>query len=984
MFMNGQTTSAASLGNYYRRLLGATDAPRESTIGNESLEFTAVPEMQDRTERAREELHRIVAKYLGNDPRLLELADRVAKEGGEALRMIDAGDDAELERRPDAAAALEAIVRTDGSRPSFLVVDGDVDRDSSPVGSWGPLLDAGGQRLRNAIAAVGRIDVPGSSVGFQGTAFLVQHNLVVTNRHVLQVSARQDSEGKWTFVEGAAIDFGHELGGRDTLNRRRLKSVVFYGPDLIDNFVIDHRKLDLVLIELEDPAPGETPPHPFALNLSSQWTAPGTRVLTIGYPGNPPANLYPPTLLEQLFQKTYGFKRLAPGEVMSSAQTLPGSSFAHDATTLGGTSGSGVLVAGSEGLVAGLHYGGRGVEPRENWAHVLGEVIGRTGGGASATLGEVLDRFHVQFSGGLAASTSRTTPPPAPETPSAARSEAIRGESRRSPAQEKLTKDLQHLLSTSKDHDRFDVNIFLRGEPVSQVPKALTESVAAAESVSDAARVVRNVVDTIKKETARLQAPLLATLGQAAATLEAADTAVPSEKPESYWITNAIGARVSPSMLREILKRDDVQLVDLSRHVDLAELLDARRAPARKANGKKPGKARPAVLADKAAAPPAPRRIRKPAPRPRRKKPGQGALEIPAADAGPEIAWSVRKINAPLCWQEGITGQGILVALIDTGVNYNHPDLKNRMWNGGNAFPKHGYDFENDDNDPMDAEGHGTATAGQVAGDGASGTKTGVAPEATILAIRVGGVERNFWKGMQFAIDRQAKVVSMSMSWKYPSGPDYPGWRRVCESLLAANVLHANSIGNQGNDLVRYPVPFNIATPGNCPPPWLHASQVLRGSLSSSISVGATDSGDNLADYSGRGPGAWSQGQFSDYPYVAGDLTKAGLIKPDVCAPGPGTTSCNVEYNPAQPGSKPYIPFSGTSAATPHVGGCLALLAHACVKAGKPIVPAQIQEALERTAHRVQGQTSDKENHYGSGRVDVYAAYQFGKSKNWW
>jgi subtilisin family serine protease len=256
-----------------------------------------------------------------------------------------------------------------------------------------------------------------------------------------------------------------------------------------------------------------------------------------------------------------------------------------------------------------------------------------------------------------------------------------------------------------------------------------------------------------------------------------------------------------------------------------------------------------------------------------------------------------------------------------------------------------------------------------------------VAPGTTILAIRVGGRERTFWKGYEFALSNGARVISSSMSWKYPSHPDYPGWRRVCETVLATGVLHSNSIGNQGDDLTRYPIPFNIATPGNCPPPRLHPLQLLHGGVSSPISCGATDDSDALAYYSGKGPAAWEAGPYVDYPYQ--NAAQMGLIKPDVCAPGPGTTSCNWLY-PTQAGADPYSSFGGTSAATPHVGGCLVLLAQACLRSGKPIIPAQIQEALENTAVRIAGQTRDKENHYGAGRVDVYAAYKYGAGKGWW
>jgi endonuclease G len=354
-------------------------------------------DIQDRTQTTREELRRIVKDYLDNDSSLLDLVDRIVKDGNEGLRMVAADDASALERNPLAVEGLEAIVQTDGSRPSFLISDGDIDRASSPVGTWAERLDKSAEQLRAAIASVGRIDVPGSALGYQGTGFLIQQDLILTNRHVLQVSAHEESPGNWKFVHGVAIDFGHEKKGRESVNRRQLKRLVFCGSKPIDFNNIDHAKLDVALIELEPRDTAAIQPGVFSLDLAPDWAQPRTIVYTIGYPGPPADWTYPPTLLEQLFQKTYGYKRLAPGEIIPAVTSVSSWTLAHDATTLGGNSGSIVLKFGSEGLAAGIHYGGRRTDPRENWGHVLGSVLDQTDGHSSRTLREILTGYGVRL-----------------------------------------------------------------------------------------------------------------------------------------------------------------------------------------------------------------------------------------------------------------------------------------------------------------------------------------------------------------------------------------------------------------------------------------------------------------------------------------------------------------------------------------------------------------------------------------------------------
>jgi subtilisin family serine protease len=514
----------------------------------------------------------------------------------------------------------------------------------------------------------------------------------------------------------------------------------------------------------------------------------------------------------------------------------------------------------------------------------------------------------------------------------------------------KASDALQILLENARDYDTFEVTIFLRGEPARAALDSREE--AAPDSATSA-------VEYIKSQAAAEQQGLLDFLGEASQSALDVDESVSVPKVaaiDTSWVTNSISAQVTPEVLRALLERDDVLSVDLARTVDVSELLDQPTATPTKSKKKTRGDG---------AAPPA-----------------KKARAAAAAVTQGTPTWSVQRINAPLLWQLGITGEGVLAAVIDTGVNYRHPDLKSQMWDGGATYPHHGYDFESNDTNPIDEAGHGTSCAGIVAGNGAKGQGTGVAPKATVMALRVGGRESNYWKAFEFAIDRGAQVISMSMSWKYPSNPNYTGWRRACEALAAAGILHANSIGNQGDQLSTYPIPYNIATPGNCPPPRLHALQSPVGGMSSVIACGATDNADRLAAYSGRGPAEWNAVPFTDYPYQGG--ARPGLIKPDVCAPGPGTTSCNWQYTPGSTGATPYSSFGGTSAATPHVGGCLVLLAHACMKAGTPIVLARAQEALENTAVRMPGQTRDKETNFGAGRVDVYAAYTYGHDKGWW
>ncbi len=338
-------------------------------------------------------------------------------------------------------------------------------------------------------------------------------------------------------------------------------------------------------------------------------------------------------------------------------------------------------------------------------------------------------------------------------------------------------------------------------------------------------------------------------------------------------------------------------------------------------------------------------------------------------DGGREIAENVTKVNADKVWELGYTGEGVLIGLIDTGVNLDHADLQGNLWDGGVEYPNHGYDFYSHDNDPTDTEGHGTHVAGTIVGNGASGTQTGVAPDAKIMVLKVFHGEENLtepemWvEAMQFAVEHGADVLNMSLGQPLPNPSVKLMSRMACDNTLAAGVVAAVCAGNFRQMAPLAPAPHNIWSPGDCPPPYLHEDQMVNaGGTSCVISVGAVDFNDNIAALSSFGPSIWTDvPQYNDYPYSSGSSTNIGLIRPDVCAPGINVKS--LDFNNVNG----YCLKSGTSMATPCVAGTIALM----LSKDHELTPAQIDEILETTAVHL---STHKNNDFGSGRIDALAA----------
>ncbi|MBQ7533000.1 MAG: S8 family serine peptidase [Bacteroidales bacterium] len=305
------------------------------------------------------------------------------------------------------------------------------------------------------------------------------------------------------------------------------------------------------------------------------------------------------------------------------------------------------------------------------------------------------------------------------------------------------------------------------------------------------------------------------------------------------------------------------------------------------------------------------------------------------------IAPNLTQVNAPQVWAQGNEGQGVLVALIDSGVNYNHADIADHLWDGGEEFPHHGYDFGNMDDDPMDEYGHGTHCAGIVCGDGTAGLRTGAAPAATLMCIKCTDNEGhsttvNMVKGMEFAVEHGCDLISMSMGVAQAEVAEREIFRRTCEAFLDAGIVGVFPAGNEHNLQHLCPIPLNVRVPGSCPPPYLDPDQMVNpGGLSCAICVGSVDENDTVASSSSEGPVTWQDTEFGDYAYEPG----IGLIRPDVCAPSVIIWSLHYQH------LYDYDYMSGTSQATPCVAGIVALMLHE----NPELTPAAICQILPTT-----------------------------------
>ena len=300
------------------------------------------------------------------------------------------------------------------------------------------------------------------------------------------------------------------------------------------------------------------------------------------------------------------------------------------------------------------------------------------------------------------------------------------------------------------------------------------------------------------------------------------------------------------------------------------------------------------------------------------------ALGVPAGnDEHRGSQWNLDRIHAPAAWERS-TGAGVVIAVIDTGVEGTHPDLRGHVLTGYDAIAG----VEGGD---VDDNGHGTHVAGIAAALTGNGRGiAGVAPDARILPVKVldadgGGYTSDTAEGIVWAVDNGAQVINLSLGADTPTAAEEAAVGYARENGVTV-VAAAGNERTEGSP-TSYPAAYDGV-----------------------IAVAATDSSDRVAYYSNRGD------------YV------------DVAAPGSSIVSTYpselVEDADPMAGPVDYGRLSGTSMAAPHVAAVAALL-----KSYRPgLTPDGIEEALEGSAVDL-GPAGFDDDH-GYGRVDAAAAIE--------
>ena len=453
------------------------------------------------------------------------------------------------------------------------------------------------------------------------------------------------------------------------------------------------------------------------------------------------------------------------------------------------------------------------------------------------------------------------------------------------PPADQVLKALQPGTYSYKLHPNL-VKVLLSGETAGQVPIIIEwVGVAYADVLrSSLAQLDQNNSTRLQERTQIVTSLQTYALEQSAplrAALQTAEQLGQASDIQSFWISPVIAAKASPALIDALSRRTDVLQVRLDERIYLAE------------------------------------------------------TDFILQDPDAAYNWNLELIGANLAEQQlGLDGSGVVVANLDTGVDWQHPALlkKYRGYNPhgpaqhlGNWFVVTGEPYLV----PGDSNGHGTHTMGTMVGNDEAGYRTGVAPGASWIAVKLfnnQGYTYESWIHAAFqwvmapAGNPALAPDVVNCSWGSANGSD-AHYRSDVAALRTAGILPVFSAGNDG------PSSYTIGSPASYP---------------ESLSVGAVDQDRYPALFSSRGPSPWNE------------------IKPEVSAPGVSILS-------TFPGNG-YAIASGTSMAAPHVSGLAALL----LQADPSLTPDEIEDLLKTTADPLGAVYPNNDTGWGS--VNAYAA----------
>ncbi|MBX9254521.1 S8 family serine peptidase [Desmonostoc muscorum CCALA 125] len=277
--------------------------------------------------------------------------------------------------------------------------------------------------------------------------------------------------------------------------------------------------------------------------------------------------------------------------------------------------------------------------------------------------------------------------------------------------------------------------------------------------------------------------------------------------------------------------------------------------------------------------------------------------------------WGADLIKAPEVWTQGYTGEGVVVAVLDSGVDHNHSDLSTNIWTNSREIPDNGIDddangyiddfygwnFIHNNNNTLDVYGHGTHVAGTIAAVKNDFGATGIAYNAKIMPVKVLGDDNKgsysaIAQGIYYAVNNGAKVINMSLAGTASDS----GLEAAVQYATSQGAIVVMAVGNSGGSTPLYPAYYATN--------W-------------GLAVGAVDRNNNLAGFSNQA------GTNSSMAYVT----------------APGVSVYSTLPN------QTYGFYNGTSMAAPHIAGVAALM----LSANRNLTGSQVREIITQTAVNV-------------------------------